>query len=127
MENIYLSPDKTSFIKLTSDSNAVKREAQNIVSAVSLLAAEADKDSKIPVDICVSAILTELGIEHTLCQSVAKNEKRPILWTYDQELGIAYFCPHCNSFLCDSTKSVCTCGGEIDWKQKEYSNVDIQW
>jgi hypothetical protein len=29
-----------------------------------------------------------------------------ILWKYDNELGIAYFCPNCKVFLCDNEKKI---------------------
>lgn len=37
---------------------------------------------------------------------------KPPLWKYDKELGIAYFCSDCKSFICVSGK--CKCGSEID-------------
>ncbi len=37
---------------------------------------------------------------------VAKKIVKNILWKFDSELGIAYFCPGCKKFLCDNEKKV---------------------
>ena len=43
----------------------------------------------------------------------------PVLWKYDNDLGIAYFCPHCKVFQCTG-KGPCTeCGGYIDWSRTQ--------
>ena len=33
-------------------------------------------------------------------------DDKNVLWKYDNELGIAYFCPNCKVFLCDNEKNV---------------------
>lgn len=40
----------------------------------------------------------------------------PVLWKYDRELGIAYYCPYCKAFQCTGSGSCTVCGGEIDWE-----------
>lgn len=40
----------------------------------------------------------------------------PVLWKYDGELGIAYFCPHCKVFQCTGKGNCTKCKGKIDWK-----------
>lgn len=42
---------------------------------------------------------------------------RAALWKYDRELGIAYFCPVCKTFVCMGGK--CECGTEIDMSLKK--------
>ncbi|WP_234121166.1 hypothetical protein [Clostridium hydrogenum] len=49
-----------------------------------------------------------------------------IFWKYDDELGIAYFCPKCEKFLC-SNETKCECGQEIDWRNKVHSEEKIKW
>lgn len=51
---------------------------------------------------------------------------RNILWKYDSVLGIAYFCPKCKLFLCDSEKS-CECGQEINWSKKDKYKGKVKW
>lgn len=49
-----------------------------------------------------------------------------ILWKYDSELGIAYFCPHCRTFVC--TREKCrTCGQESDWHNKVRYKGRVKW
>ncbi|EQB4335446.1 hypothetical protein ACYJ2V_001133 [Clostridium botulinum] len=48
-----------------------------------------------------------------------------ILWKYDKELGIAYFCPHCKKFLCSEQK--CECGQEIDWDGQDEYKGKVKW
>lgn len=50
-----------------------------------------------------------------------------ILWKYDSELGIAYFCPNCKKFLCDSSKKKCECGQEINWVKKDEYKGPVKW
>ena len=51
----------------------------------------------------------------------------PVLWKEDNELGIAYFCPHCKVFQCTG-KGPCTeCGGKIDWKKKQKYLGKVKW
>lgn len=38
--------------------------------------------------------------------------KKAALWKEDPELGIAFFCPDCKTFICASGK--CDCGTEVD-------------
>ncbi len=41
----------------------------------------------------------------------------PVLWKYDEKLGIAYFCPHCGKFVCDDSDEKCEwCKKAIDWR-----------
>lgn len=50
-----------------------------------------------------------------------------IFWKYDDELGIAYFCPNCKKFLC-SNEAKCECGQEIDWSNKvHFEKCKIKW
>ncbi len=49
-----------------------------------------------------------------------------ILWKYDNELGIAYFCPKCKKFLCDNEKK-CECGQEINWNKKYEYKGKVKW
>lgn len=49
-----------------------------------------------------------------------------ILWKYDSELGIAFFCPNCKNFLCSEVKK-CTCGQEINWKEKDKYKGPVKW
>lgn len=40
-------------------------------------------------------------------------QKKNVLWKYDKELGIAYFCPVCKTFICiDKCRN---CGTEVNW------------
>jgi len=38
--------------------------------------------------------------------------KKAALWKEDEELGIAFFCPDCKTFICASGN--CDCGTEVD-------------
>lgn len=38
--------------------------------------------------------------------------KKAALWKEDPELGVAFFCPDCKTFICASGK--CDCGTEVD-------------
>lgn len=49
-----------------------------------------------------------------------------ILWKYDQELGIAYFCPNCKKFLCGHEER-CECGQEINWDSKDEYKGPVKW
>ncbi|WP_394884964.1 hypothetical protein [Clostridium butyricum] len=51
---------------------------------------------------------------------------KDILWKYDDELGIAYFCPMCKKFLCGN-ENKCSCGQKINWSSPKKSNSKIQW
>jgi len=47
-------------------------------------------------------------------------DDKNVLWKYDNELGIAYFCPNCKRFICG--EEVCECGQELDYnKPKKYT------
>ena len=49
-----------------------------------------------------------------------------ILWKYDSELGIAYFCPECKKFLCSEVQ-VCECGQEISWENPKKYKGKVKW
>lgn len=51
---------------------------------------------------------------------------KKLLWKYDKELGIAYFCPSCKTFVC-SEGNCKTCGQEIDWNNKEEYKGKVKW
>lgn len=51
----------------------------------------------------------------------------PVLWKYDRELGIAYFCPHCKSFQCAGSGACTVCGGEIEWEKRTEYNGKVFW
>lgn len=38
-----------------------------------------------------------------------------LLMKLDSELGYAYFCPNCKSFLCDEVRYCRFCGQSLDW------------
>lgn len=47
------------------------------------------------------------------------------LWKYDNELGIAYFCPKCKTFIC---KGHCyKCKIEIDIDNAEKYDGRVKW
>lgn len=51
---------------------------------------------------------------------------KPVLWKYDSELGIAYFCPTCKTFICAGDK--CSkCGQKVDWKNKLQYKGRVKW
>lgn len=51
----------------------------------------------------------------------------PVLWRYDTELGIAYFCPHCKTFQCVGSGACTVCGGEIEWDKRIKYNGKVFW
>ena len=51
----------------------------------------------------------------------------PILWKYDKELGIAYFCPHCKTFHCMGHGPCTECHGEIDWSKSQKYEGRVRW
>jgi len=53
--------------------------------------------------------------------------ERNILWKYDTELGVAYFCPKCKKFLCSSTEKKCKCGQKINWDKKDEYKGRVKW
>ncbi len=53
--------------------------------------------------------------------------KKPVLWKYDFELGIAYFCPHCKTFVCSENHICPHCSEGIDWNQKEKYTGRVKW
>ncbi len=57
---------------------------------------------------------------------VAKKIVKNILWKFDSELGIAYFCPGCKKFLCDNEKK-CECGQEINWDSSYEYKGKVRW
>lgn len=52
---------------------------------------------------------------------------KPILWKYDKELGIAYFCPHCKVFQCSGQGPCDKCGGKINWDKEEKYEGRVKW
>ncbi|MBU3173348.1 hypothetical protein KPL49_17850 [Clostridium estertheticum] len=52
---------------------------------------------------------------------------KSLLWKYDSELGIAYFCPKCKTFLCGGNEKKCECGQEIDWNNKVEYKGRVKW
>ena len=50
-----------------------------------------------------------------------------ILWKYDNELGVAYFCPNCKSFLCSGKGPCISCGQTIDWKHSTRYKGRVKW
>jgi hypothetical protein len=52
--------------------------------------------------------------------------KKSILWKYDKELGIAFFCPQCKKFLC-SNEEECECGQKIDWENEVEYKGKVKW
>ncbi len=57
---------------------------------------------------------------------VAKKIVKNILWKFDSELDIAYFCPGCKKFLCDNEKK-CECGQEINWDSSYEYKDKVRW
>lgn len=54
-------------------------------------------------------------------------ENLPVLEKEDDELGVAYFCPHCFTFQCLG-KGPCTeCGKQIDWSKKQKYSGPVNW
>lgn len=51
----------------------------------------------------------------------------PVLWKYDSELGIVFFCSHCKTFQCTETGSCTKCGENIDWEQKIQYAGRVYW
>ena len=47
------------------------------------------------------------------------------LWKEDKELGIAYFCPKCKTFIC--TSYCYKCKQEVDTDNAEKSTDRIKW
>ncbi|PHV69178.1 hypothetical protein CS063_01435 [Sporanaerobium hydrogeniformans] len=54
-------------------------------------------------------------------------ESKPKLWKYDNELGVAYFCPHCKTFICDSHPICKHCGFEVDWNKEQEFKGKVKW
>ncbi|MFA6941444.1 MAG: hypothetical protein WCQ54_10800 [Clostridiaceae bacterium] len=52
--------------------------------------------------------------------------KQPVLWKYDSELGIAYFCPNCKNFIC-SGHNCQKCEQELDWDNKVQYKGKFKW
>lgn len=54
------------------------------------------------------------------------NYIKPAVWKYDSHLGIAYFCPDCKKFVCESDK--CRCGNiiDLDLPKKQYKGK-VNW
>ena len=51
---------------------------------------------------------------------------KALLWKYDQELGIAYFCPSCKTFIC--SHGLCRkCGQEINWDETIEYKGKVNW
>lgn len=72
---------------------------------------------------CNYSDFTTLSKTNSLSEEIkAKN----ILWKYDSELGIAYFCPKCKLFLCNH-ENECTCGQKIDWNNKIQYKGRVKW
>lgn len=44
--------------------------------------------------------------------------KKNVLWKYDSELGIAFFCPACKVFICTGSGPCPKCGQELNWDDK---------
>ena len=55
------------------------------------------------------------------------NEVKNVLWKYDKELGIAYFCPNCKKFLCTARNKCIYCGQRINWRTKESYKGKVEW
>lgn len=51
---------------------------------------------------------------------------KSILWKYDSELGIAFFCPECKTFICGG-KTCSKCGQELDWSNKVQYKGRVKW
>ena len=51
----------------------------------------------------------------------------PVLWKYDNELGYAYFCPHCKAFQCTGQGPCTVCGGDIDWSKEQKYDGKVRW
>ncbi|WP_195892696.1 hypothetical protein [Desnuesiella massiliensis] len=43
---------------------------------------------------------------------------KSVLWKYDKEFGIAYFCSSCKMFLCD-VGNCRKCSQKLDWDNKD--------
>lgn len=50
-----------------------------------------------------------------------------ILVRVDNELGYAYFCPHCKTFQCIGQGPCTKCGGEIDWEHEKPYEGRVKW
>lgn len=49
-----------------------------------------------------------------------------ILWKYDKDLGWAYFCPNCKTFVCSG--EICDkCGYELNWDNKIEYKGKVKW
>jgi len=51
---------------------------------------------------------------------------RNVLWKYDSELGIAYFCPSCKTFVCSLGKCQ-KCGQDLNWDEKDEYKGKVKW
>lgn len=40
-----------------------------------------------------------------------------MLWKHDKELGIAYFCTICKTFVCDGRQNCQHCGQALEWRR----------
>jgi len=50
--------------------------------------------------------------------NVFKHLKTNILWKYDNELGIAFYCPNCKKFICAGQKCE-HCRQSLNWNKKD--------
>ena len=50
-----------------------------------------------------------------------------VLWKYDNELGIAFFCPNCKTFVCSGAGPCHKCGQELDWNNKKEYKGPVKW
>jgi len=53
--------------------------------------------------------------------------KKNILWKYDNDLGIAYFCPKCKVFTCSHGDECNKCGQELEWNNKDEYEGRVKW
>ncbi|MHC1681369.1 MAG: hypothetical protein AB6733_00150 [Clostridiaceae bacterium] len=53
--------------------------------------------------------------------------KKNVLWKYDHELGIAFFCPACKVFICTGLGPCPKCKQELNWDVKDKYEGEIKW
>lgn len=55
-----------------------------------------------------------------------ERQQKAILWKYDSELGIAYFCSKCKTFICGGDTCI-NCSTPINWNKKIKYNGKVHW
>lgn len=73
-------------------------------------------------------VVSDIGVPNEVQnQNLERRCDMPVLWKYDTELGIAYFCPHCKTFQCAGSGACTVCGGEIEWDKRIKYRGKVFW